>query len=133
MKKAIQLVLQPYEVRMVYIEGSGDEAIAQLPKSLQKDEDLCERIAEQDGWGSCTFRERGRIAVISVDNVLFSPGWFATLAHEILHFCTFALDASGVPPTDSNNDETLAYSVGWVMRNLLIKRNALRDKEEKED
>ena len=43
----------------------------------------------------------------------------STLAHECIHAATHCLEMSGMPPTDSNNDEALAYVVTCAMREAM--------------
>ena len=40
MNKAIKIILEPFGFTLYYIEGEGEEAIAQLPKRYQEDVEL---------------------------------------------------------------------------------------------
>jgi len=43
----------------------------------------------------------------------------SSLAHECIHAATHCLEISGMPPTDSSNDEALAYLVTCAMREAM--------------
>ena len=123
---------------MVFI-GNPQDMVSYI-RDKKKNQQLADSVANSDfasadgmEWGCQGGNQIIWLEKLSIKNLTKLPYLIATATHEAFHATADLMNTKGVEygPDTNNSNETFAYTIGWIMQNIIEPKGYITYKQPK--